>query len=143
MSLTRAQARDVINGLVKSAVDTYNAAFNPDVQVVYEDVEPLPNDGVTSQLRVYIRHGEGEQATLGSVGNRRFDRQGVVIVQVYTPTGDGFTLDDTLATLARNCFEGVTSGGVWFRRVKAQEVGKTGKYFQTNVTASFEYSERR
>jgi hypothetical protein len=141
---TRAEARDAINALVKAGADAYNAANNPDVVVVYEDTKVAANAGTTPEFRVFIRHGNGNQSSLGSVGNRKFDRKGVVIVQVFTPIGDGFTLDDTLSTVARNCFEGVTtSNGVWFRRTKVQEVGKTGAFYQTNVTAEFEYTERR
>jgi hypothetical protein len=143
VSLTRAQAKDIINGLVKTAVDAYNATTNPDIAVYYDGTDPANHDGDSPQFRVYIRHGDSEQGTLGAVGNRRFDRQGVVIVQIFTPFADGFTLDDTLVTVARNCFEGVTASGVWFRGVKAQEIGKSGGLYQTNVTANFEYSERR
>ena len=141
---TRAQARDEINGLLKAAVDAYNTANGSTYQVFYEDVDKAEKDATGAHLRAFIKHNEGEQLTLAGVGNRRFSRVGVVMVQVMTPFGDGFTLDDALVTVARNAFEGVsTPNGVWFRKVSVKDVGKTGGYQQTNVTANFEYTERR
>lgn len=140
-----ATARDSINAQVKAKVDAYNAANATTYQVFYDDVEKAQSDGKGPHFRVFIRHGSGDQITLGGVGNRGFERRGIVTVQVMVPFGDGFTLGDTLATLARNMFEGVTTpDGVWFRRVTpGQEMGKTGNWQQINVTANFEYTERR
>lgn len=142
---TQAQARDSINARVKAVVDAYNTANTKTYQVFYDDVDKAQSDGKGPHFRVFIRHGSGDQRTLGAVGNRGFERRGVVIVQVMVPSGDGFTLGDALGTVARNMFEGVTTPeGVWFRRVSpAQEMGKTGNWQQLNVTANFEYTERR
>lgn len=144
MTLTRAQGRDEINAALKAAVDVYNTANSTAYPVFYDDVDKAEADAKGPHFRITVRHADGEQLTLAAVGNRRFMRGGVLIVQVMTPFGDGFTLDDVLATVARNAFEGVsTPNGVWFRRVAAKEIGKTGSYQQTNVTAAFEYTERR
>jgi len=143
MSLTLAQARDEISNALKATVDAYNAS-NPDVDIFWEDVEKAEKGARDAHLRAFIKFTDGDQMTLGSVGSRRFMRAGVVIVQVMTPFGDGFTLADTLGTVARNAFEGVsTPNGVWFRRTAVKSVGKTGGFQQTNVTANFEFTERR
>jgi hypothetical protein len=144
MSATLTQARDLINGALKAAVDAHNTANSTSYQVFYDDVDKAEKDAKGAHFRIFIKHSDGGQLTLGGTGSRRFSRVGILIVQVMTPFGDGFTLADTLATLARNAFEGVsTPNGVWFRRVAAKEIGKTGGYYQTNVTANFEYTERR
>lgn len=144
MGLTLAEARDEINGALKAAVDAYNATVTPDIPVFWDDVDKAEQDAKGAHLRAFVKHNEGDQLTLGGVGSRRFMRAGVVIVQVMAPFGDGFTQADTLATVARNAFEGVsTPNGVWFRRVSVKEIGKTGGYSQTNVTANFEYTEQR
>lgn len=142
---TMAQARDDMNGKLKAAVDAYLAAnAGKTCDLFYEDVEKAQSDGKGPHMRAFIKHNLGEHQTLGGVGHRRFSRAGIVMVQVMTPFGDGFTLDDTLATVARNAFEGVsTPNGVWFRRVAVKDIGKTGGYYQTNVTADFEFTERR
>lgn len=137
---TLAQARDDINARLKAAVDAYDASL----PVYYEDVGKREPEATAANLRVFVRHSDGDQDTLGGAGRRRFTRTGVVMVQVMAPFGDGFTLGDTLATVARNAFEGVsTPNGVWFRRVAVKEIGKTGNFYQTNVTANFEYTETR
>lgn len=142
---TRDEARDEINGRVKAVLDAYNTAEGASLQAYYEDVSKMPSDGRSAHLRVFVGHASGGQASLGGVGNRRFERRGIVTVQVMTPFGDGFTLADALATVARNAFEGVTTpNGVWFQNVSpGQEMGKTGPWQQTNVTATFVYTERR
>ena len=141
---TRDQARDEIHGLLKAAVDAYNTAHAASYQVFYDDVDKAEKDAKGAHFRAFVRHGDGGQDTLGGAGRRRFSRTGVVTVQVMTPFGDGFTLSDALATVARNAFEGTsTANGVWFRRVTANEIGKTGGFQQVNVTASFEYTETR
>lgn len=141
---TLAEARDAINGRLRDAVDAYNAANSTSYSVYYEDVDKAEPGAREANFRIFIRHNEGDQDTLGGAGRRRFSRAGVVMVQVMAPFGDGFTLGDALVTVARNAFEGVsTPNGVWFRRVSVKDVGKTGNFYQTNVTANFEYTETR
>jgi hypothetical protein len=144
MSLTKAQARDAIAALFKAAVDAYNLANNPDIEIFWEDVEKAEKDAKGAHFRAFIKHTDADQMTLGGVGSRRFMRAGIVTIQVMTPFGDGFTLAETLGTVARNAFEGVsTPNGVWFRRTSVKDIGKTGGYQQTNVVANFEYTEQR
>lgn len=141
---TLSQARDEIMGALKAAVDAYNLANGADIQIFWEDVAKAEKDAKGAHLRAFIKHGDGDQDTLGGAGHRRFSRAGVVMVQVMTPHGDGFTLSDVLGTVARNAFEGVsTPNGVWFRKASVKEIGKTGGYQQVNVTANFEYTETR
>lgn len=145
--LTTEQARDAMMGLVKSTIDAWNIAnpSTPVAETVWDDAEAKSaHDGKVAWVRASVRHAESNQRSLGSVGRRRFTRTGVVVLQVYTPFGDGFTLADRLAMKAlRDALEGSTTTGVWFRRVSAREVGKSGLHQQTNVVASFEYDERR
>jgi len=142
---TLSQARDDINGRLKAAVDAYNTANTTSIKIYSEDVEEPPQDAKVAQLRgPYVKHNLGDDQTLGPTGGRVFDRSGILIVQVMTPFGDGFTLADALATVARNAYEGVsTPNGVWFRKATVKEVGKTGGFYQTNVVANFEYTELR
>jgi hypothetical protein len=142
---TLSVARDDIMTAFKAAVDAYNTANATAYPVFYDDVDKAQTDGKGAHFRVFIKHNLGDQATLGPAGRRQFCRNGVVLVQVMTPFGDGFTLNDALVTVARNAFEGVaTPNQVWFRKVSpGKEVGKTGGFQQTNVSANFEYYELR
>lgn len=94
--------------------------------------------------RFTIRHGRDGQRTLGSTGNRRFGRSGIITIQVFTPlvAGGGLSLAENLAIIARDAYEGVgTPEGVWFRNVRITEVGDEGAWHQDNVIAEFEYDE--
>jgi hypothetical protein len=136
---TITQARDEILGVFKTAWD----AGGGGAPVLYWDTsQEKPDSGAWA--RVTVRHAEGDQATLsGETGNRRFRHFGVVIVEVYTPTGDGLAASDSLALVAKGAFEGVTTspGRVIFRRARINEIGQDGQWFHTNVLADFEYDE--
>lgn len=95
--------------------------------------------------RVVIRHGTSAQASLaGDSGSRRFERLGIIVVQVFVPLvlTDPPTLGGNLAAVARRAYEGkTTDSGIWFRDVRAYEVGPDGPWYQWNVTAAFRYDE--
>ena len=86
---------------------------------------------------------DAEQATLsGPIGRRRFRRFGVLIVQLLVPSGRGLSGGTDYAKLIQDAYEGVTSpGGVIFRNVRVNEIGQSGSFYQTNVSADFEYDE--
>lgn len=139
MSATTKQARDEILAKFHEAWDA--DATSSVVPVLYSDVaQDIPDSGPWA--RVTIRHATGNQATLSNgIGQRRFRHEGQVFVQIFTPFNDGMEDADDLAAIAKQAFEGeVTSPGrVIFRRVRINEVGQDGQFFQTNVVTDFEY----
>lgn len=89
-----------------------------------------------------IRHTTASQDNLGGIGNMSFLRQGFVIVQVFTPVGNGLQESYQLAKVITDAFEGKSSPlGVWFRRIRINEIGKDGMFQQLNVIIEFEYNE--
>jgi hypothetical protein len=144
VSATLTQARDEIHGQFRTA--WIAAGYGTSVPVIYRDAPGLSPPTSGSWARVTVQHQEGFQATLGGTdGTSRYRRLGVVTVQIFTDYGEGNVDGDTLATVAKNAFEGaVTSpGGVIFRNVRTPEIGQSGQWFQTNVLADFEYDEVR
>lgn len=150
MPSTIATVRDEILAAFKDAWEENTSSSS--VLVLYENVPGEPPDQadpitgkIPPYVRVSVRHLTGEQATLaGALGTRTFRRDGIVTVQVFTPTGDGFTEADILAPIAKNAFEGAsTASGVWFRNVRYNEIGTFGAWFQINVIADFIYDEIR
>jgi hypothetical protein len=151
MTATLSQARDQVLATFKAAWDVGPPSST--VQVIYDGVESdKPENAATPWARVSVRHNPVQPGavTLGRApdGKRRYTRTGLVFVQLFTPLGDGLSLADQLATIARSAFEGVvtTPGNVIFRAVSVNEVGsevgpEKGGWFQTNVTAQFEYDE--
>lgn len=141
MTATRTQAKDEILGTFKTAWDA--GAESTGLTVLYWNTKSeVPTSGAWA--RVTVRHAEGEQETLSnSAGSRRFGRVGTVTVQIFTPHNEGGTLSDQLVEIVEKAFMGVTTspGRVIFRRVRSNEIGQDGQWFQVNVLADFEYSE--
>lgn len=137
---SQAAARDAILALFKAAWD---AQATPPT-VYYDDVVGDP-PGDEAYAVVQVRHNTSGQATFGTTGNRKFDRTGLVTVQIFTPYGGGMVQADALAQVAQDAFEGKSadSGAIWFREVRVQEIGQDGEWFQTNVTATFEYQVKK
>ncbi len=134
-------ARDAILTLFKVAWD---AQTPPVPKLLNDDVKDDLPAGTFPWARIIVRHNTGFQATLaGETGNRRFRRLGLVTVQIFTPYGDGLDLNDALAKVAVDAFEGKSTAAdeVLFRNVRSNEVGQDGNWFQTNVFAEFEYDE--
>jgi hypothetical protein len=140
--LTRVQARDEILALVKGVTDTIT-----DLLVVWDDtkqVAPDPaaaGDRPRTWVRATVQHLVSEQAALaGADSQRMYTRRGLVTLQLFTPNGDGLVSNDTISTQLQEALQGISSpGGVWFRNARANEVGQTGPWFQSNILTDFEY----
>jgi len=142
VSFTVEEAVDAILG---HFTDAWNSQTNPPT-LYYDDFgQEIPGSD-TAWARIQIRHNEGGHAALGPPGQQKFERVGVVTVQVFTPLGDGRLAADRLMQAALRAFEGKTvrrgSSEVWFRRVRANEMGRNEAWYQINVIAEFEYDYR-
>lgn len=142
-TLTYDEAADAIQDRFKVQWDADSAAVAGSVPPVewdnLEALDPPPSTWV----RVKVEHTLGRQSSLGETGNRLFDREGLVTVQVFAPHGQGVTLARQLASIVVNAFEGKTAGPdeqIWFRNVRMNELGPTDKWFQVNVLSEFMYS---
>lgn len=136
-------AREAIYAHFKAGWD---AGPSSSTLVLYESVanERKP-DSDTPHLKVMVRHNAGLQATLGEVGNRRFEHQGTVRVEVYTAAGRGYGDIDVLVNTALSIFEGADTGPdrVTFRNVRANEQGERGGRLVVLVLADFDYQRVR
>ena len=133
MSVTIAEARDIMHG-VFTAVWTHPALYD-------DKAGAPPKTGPWARLSV--RHARGQQETLPNpLGNRLFRRDGVIIIQIFTPLGNGLALSDQLAKLVMDAYES-SSTSVLFRNVQLNEIGPDGNWYQVNVVVEFEYSEAK
>lgn len=144
-NLTYAEARDEIHALFKVAWDA--GVETAGQAVLYTDsktVVPKTVDGDSNPdlwARITVQHSSGSNA---AIGNGLFDRFGVVTVQVFTALGTGLSIGDNVYKIVGDAYEGKTTpGGVWFRNVSVNEIGPEGEWYQTNITADFEYNERK
>ena len=136
-SLTYREARDDIFAVIKTAWDTTgNVIFWPD------KAGKAPS-APASWARVALQHGNpGSQSLTGGNGTIKFERQGVLVIQVFSPAGQGLSEGYDLCKVLTDALEGkATSNGVWFKRVRIVEAGNEGDYSQLNVIAEFNYDE--
>ena len=142
MTATLVQANTDIHTTFRTAWLADPSSVN--IPVLYSDVPSDPPD-VGAWARVSVKSTDRSQVTLvGDTGSRRFRGLGLVTVEIYTPRGDGKTLALTLAKVAVDAFEGVsTTNGVIFRRVRPVDVGPDANKYHYNVLAEFEYDEVR
>lgn len=147
MTATRAEARDA---MIRRFIEVWTAdPVSQDILVALPDKEFTPPTSTkTPYGRVIITHNPGvggESGLTGGTGTRRYLRTGVILVELFTPKGDGLALADQLVAIVARCFEGVdlVPSGVWFRGVRHTEVESDGAWAQTNVLATFEYDEVR
>jgi hypothetical protein len=145
---------------VQEAVDEILERFNSvwddtGHPVVWQDV-PITSalqkmidgaDGVelTPYARVTVRSNRRRQVTIGQQGNRKFEGNGVLFVEIFTPTGDGLVTTRALATLVSDAFEtpNLSSHHVWYQEVRTQENGSEGLWSRITVTAEWTYEQRK
>lgn len=112
--------------------------------IQWDNTEDLVNPPESGWVRVLLRHGPSSQVTLtGDTGGRRFRRLGLITIQVFAPVGEGMTDSDRFVKIILDAFEGGNTGAdkILFRNVRANEIGRDGPWFQTNVLIEFEYDE--
>lgn len=90
-------------------------------------------------VRLVVRHTGSNQETLGRVLNRKYNRQGSIFIQVFTPIDQGTQQADNLAQTARDIFEGVSFNGIYANDAIIREVGPEGDWYQINVEILFFY----
>jgi hypothetical protein len=145
-SLDFETATDIVLGKFKEEWDRRaeeaTAGYVPEVEWPNVRIETPKSETSKDRAwaRITTRHTSGSQRSLGEEDCRRFERRGLVSVQVFAPVGQrGLTLAHRLGTVAQDAFEGEQSEGVWFRDAVLREVGPDAHWYQVNVTAEFVY----
>lgn len=142
---------------VNEILERFNDLWTPTTYpIVWQDVAITPAlqkmidgaDGVplTPYARVTVRSNFRRQETLGQEGNRRFRGFGVLFVEIFTPTGDGYKAARELEAIVRNAYEtpSLSSYRVWYvPNVQSREAGSEGLWSRINVTVEWEYEETK
>lgn len=140
MSLTITAARD---DMLKMVRDAHLSGSFLDANLIYDDlIGSIPETELT-WARATIRHAGGGQATLsGGLGRQRYTRTGILTIQLFSPSGEGLSSADISAKIFMDAFDGKSSAnGVWFRKVRFNEIGPDGNFFNNNIIVEFEYDE--
>ena len=67
-----------------------------------------------SWARVNVIFNAGFQSSLGRTGNRRFEKRGILDVQVFVPLNSATNILDGLCQDVLNLYEGVRIDRLWF-----------------------------
>jgi hypothetical protein len=141
MSITNTQARDGMIGHVRTAwlADVASVA----IPMQYPDVPGFVKPASGPWSRLMIQHVDGGKTSLGNAnGQARYDRSGLLTVELFTKPNDGLLNADSLVKILTDALEGgKTTNGVNFLNVRFSELGKFETWEQTNVMAEFLYTE--
>lgn len=92
----------------------------------------------------------GNQTTLAGAGKRKFAKQGLIYINVYTPLGKGLASARGPSEVAIAAYEGKrTPNDVWFRNVRIESEGhghgggREKSWWTTLVVAEFTYEHLR
>jgi hypothetical protein len=114
-----------------------------DYTVLWPDVAGTPPEGSEDPwARVQLNHVLGNQNGFGPIAQKRWNREGFLLVQVFTAIGKGGTQNYQLCQSIVDAYQGVTTdSGIWFRNPRINEVGNDGHYYQNNAIVDFEYQQ--
>jgi hypothetical protein len=135
MSSTYNDVRAAIEGRIATQM-----ALSPAYPVSYQNVPFTPPNN-TPWVQAFIRFGDNNYATLlgPSTG---FNRQtGTLVVNVFTPQGQGTAANFTIAERLKDLFDRAKFSSIIFDAASgpAQVTPATPEpYFQTQLTATFE-----
>lgn len=133
--MTYEEARNAIQGYVDA-----NWSSTPSGTIAYDNL-PFTPPSAAPWLRLNLRHAAGYQAGFGG-GTRRYRRNGVALLQIFVPEGEGPSEAMQLGDDAMGLFKGrVLSGGLRFGPVSLREIGVEDGWFQVNVAADFTFDE--
>jgi hypothetical protein len=136
MSSTYNDIRAAIEGRIAAEL-----AKAPTYPVSYQNVPFTPPNN-TPWLQAFIRFGDNAYATLLPTGGVGFNRQnGTLVVNVFTPIGNGTAANFTIAERVKDLFDRAKFSSIIFDPASgpAQVTPAAPEpYYQTQLTATFE-----
>lgn len=119
----------------------FNTAWAGATPIAWDNLDYKPNG--SEFVRLTVKHNLGSQESLGGIGGRVYRKLGLIFVQIFTPLGIAADRSDELAQLAINALRDSTTGSLWFRNHRVNDIGRNGEdsYYQLNVVIDFIYDE--
>jgi hypothetical protein len=147
MSLTQQQIVDeILQRFANVWDDTGHTVIYPDRALTKEQTDLIAGTGgveLAPWARLTLRTASRNQRTLGGPGGRIYTTDGILFVEIYTPTGDGHQQAYELATIVRDAYEIVNDSSyhVWYRSINISEQGSEGLWSRLNITVEWEAQE--
>ena len=136
MSSTYNDVRAAIEGRIATEM-----ALSPAYPVSYQNVPFTPPNN-TPWVQVFIRFGDNNYATLLPTGGVGFNRQtGTLVINVFTPQGQGTAANFTIAERIKDKFDRLNLSSIIFDAASgpAQVTPASPEpYYQTQVAVTFE-----
>lgn len=142
--MTDTEARDEILAVLATAWAASGTTSSIPLSYVGDGASvPTDNDTTPAWARADVREVLSRDASLtGANGTKRYENRGLVVLQIFTPTGDGHATADAIKNVFKEAFRGTkTANGVWFRNVRVTPVGTSGAWYQHNGIAEYSYDE--
>lgn len=135
MTATYNDVRAIIEGRIATEM-----AKSPVYPVSYQNVPFAPPNNAP-WVQAFIRFGDNNYATLLPTGGEGYNLQtGTVIINVFTPQGQGTAANFTIAERLKDLFDRVRLQGIIFDAASGPaqvSPASPEPYYQTQVTITF------
>lgn len=132
--------KEVRNEILKKYLTEFNGQF-PIAVPGHPFSKPEPP---APWVRVSVIFNDGSQTSLGEKGNRRFQKSGFIVAQVFTPVNTGTDRNDEIAADSLVLLDGIAVGqGLWTHSGRIDTIGDKDDYYQQNVVVQFNFEDIR
>jgi hypothetical protein len=129
---------EVRNEIMKRYLNEFTGQFS----IAFDNKKFDKPDG-EKWVRLNIMFNSGSQDSLGKATNRKFIKQGLVFVQVFTPSNKGTNENDDLCNSSLNLLDGVRINDLWMYNGRINTIGSDGEFYQQNAVVEFEFENIR
>lgn len=141
-----ADNREARKKITQHFVDNWMVNSAPRTPIAFDNLKfDLPKE-TDSWVRIAVRHGAAGLAAAGSQEHRKFYKQGIVIVSLFTPKLAGMKEADEKASDIVDIFEGegIDEPQICFENVRVQETfNEEDSWNQINIIVEFIYYDRK
>ena len=124
----------------EAIVDRFISAF-PDIEVTLSTEDYTPSSVDNTWVRLVYRLASGGQRTLGKSPNRRFERIGIIFVQLSAPPNRGTYNGEVLGKAIGDLYESTTFNGVTCESAQVRDQGNQNGRHEVNIDIDFKYYE--
>lgn len=132
-----ANKANVLRTRFKTEVETGHADLEGRVEYDNHVLKPEPTSK-QRWARVSVREGDSTQVEFG---RNRYRNPGVLIVQVFVPIGEGDDVAREIADEAALAFRAQSFSGVHCKVPSIRTIGRTGSWWQVNLSVGFHWDD--
>ena len=122
----------------------FSTAWAAATPIAYANAK-LDTTELPEWVRFSVVHTGANQQTLGAATNRKFQRHGSAVANIFIEGDEGTARGDALGKLVQDAFEGTEISGttIFFKDVIVRELGSSDRWYEYSVSAEFEYTETK